>query len=212
MSTELRIPTSRGEARALVDEPTGGAGERSAPPTILLGHGAGGGAQAPDLVHLAEALPGRGLRVVRIEQPWRVAGRRVAPAPSILDDAWTQVLGELKDTLELDVFAVGGRSAGARVACRTGAALGARAVLALAFPLHPPGRPERSRAEELTGAALPVLVLQGERDPFGRPEEFPVVAGLTVQPVPGDHSLRAAAAALARPAAEFLCASLGPGA
>ncbi|MDH6141687.1 putative alpha/beta-hydrolase family hydrolase [Kitasatospora sp. GP30] len=136
-----------------------------------LGHGAGGGIEAPDLVALAAALPARGVTVALVEQPWRVAGRKVAPAPKTLDTGWLPVARRL--AAEGLPLVVGGRSAGARVACRTGAGSGAAAVLALAFPLHPPGKPEKSRAEELLGTGLPTLVVQGEKDTFGTPAEFP---------------------------------------
>lgn len=138
---------------------------------LALGHGAGGGIEARDLRALAEVLPGEGCTVALVEQPWRVAGRKVAPAPKTLDIAWRALWPALLAP-GLPVVA-GGRSAGARVACRTGRELGARAVLALSFPLHPPGKPEKSRADELTGTGLPTLVVQGGRDPFGRPGEFP---------------------------------------
>ncbi|WP_338484283.1 alpha/beta family hydrolase [Streptomyces sp. SCSIO 75703] len=138
---------------------------------LALGHGAGGGIEARDLRALAGALPAHGVTVVLVEQPWRVAGRRLAPAPKTLDTGWRGIRPALAAT-GLPVIS-GGRSAGARVACRTAAELGARAVLALAFPLHPPGRPERSRAGELLAVGVPTLVVQGARDPFGRPEEFP---------------------------------------
>ncbi|NLU67237.1 alpha/beta family hydrolase [Streptomyces sp. HNM0574] len=141
---------------------------------LALGHGAGGGIEARDLRALAAALPGTGVTVALVEQPWRVAGKKVAPAPKTLDAAWTALWPALA-AAGPPVIA-GGRSAGARVACRTGRELGAVAVLALSFPLHPPGRPEKSRAEELTGAGLPTLVVQGGRDPFGRPGEFPAGA------------------------------------
>jgi predicted alpha/beta-hydrolase family hydrolase len=146
----------------------------SRPRSVLaLGHGAGGGIEAQDLVALAAALPDRGVVVALVEQPWRVAGRKLAPAPATLDAGWT-ALWPVLAAPGLPVVA-GGRSAGARVACRTGERLGAAAVLALAFPLHPPGRPAASRAGELTGAAdaLPLLTVQGGHDPFGRPAEFP---------------------------------------
>ncbi|MFG1809400.1 alpha/beta family hydrolase [Streptomyces sp. NPDC049040] len=140
---------------------------------LALGHGAGGGIQAPDLVALASVLPAAGVLVALVEQPWRVAGRRIAPAPATLDTGWTALWPALAAP-GLPVVA-GGRSAGARVACRTAERLGAAAVLALAFPLHPPGRPESSRAAELTAAAgaLPLLGVQGGHDAFGRPAEFP---------------------------------------
>ncbi|MFF1779507.1 alpha/beta family hydrolase [Streptomyces virginiae] len=159
-----------------VDTPAGEARitwHRAPEPRLVLAvsHGAGGGIEARDLQALAAALPARGITVALVEQPWRVAGKKVAAAPKVLDEGWRGLWPALTEP-GLPVVA-GGRSAGARVACRTAAELGAAGVLALAFPLHPPGRPEKSRAEELTGAGRPTLVVQGDRDPFGRPEEFP---------------------------------------
>jgi predicted alpha/beta-hydrolase family hydrolase len=125
--------------------------------------------------------------VLRVEQPWRVAGKRVAPAPARLDVAWTAVLDRLRgDGVLTGPLVLGGRSAGARVACRTATALGAIGVLALAFPLHPPGRPEKSRQAELDAVGLPVLVVQGESDPFGMPPAGP---DREVVAVRGNHSL-----------------------
>ncbi|MET9882525.1 alpha/beta family hydrolase [Streptomyces sp. NPDC006430] len=144
---------------------------RTARLVLALSHGAGGGIEARDLRALAAALPAQGVTVALVEQPWRVAGKKVAAAPKVLDAGWRGLWPALERP-GLPVVA-GGRSAGARVACRTAAELGAAGVLALAFPLHPPGRPEKSRAEELTGAGRPTLVVQGGRDPFGRPQEFP---------------------------------------
>ncbi|MFJ6719842.1 alpha/beta family hydrolase [Streptomyces sp. NPDC091259] len=138
---------------------------------LAVGHGAGGGIEARDLQALAAALPGRGITVALVEQPWRVAGKKVAAAPKVLDEGWRALWPALLAAGPPVV--AGGRSAGARVACRTAAGLGAAGVLALAFPLHPPGRPEKSRAEELLGAGRPTLVVQGGRDPFGHPDEFP---------------------------------------
>ncbi|MFD7920166.1 alpha/beta family hydrolase [Streptomyces sp. NPDC059740] len=168
MSTVEKVTTPAGEARITWYV----AGRPRA--VVALGHGAGGGVSARDLQALAAALPALGLTVALVEQPWRVAGKKVAPAPRTLDVAWRALWPALAAP-GLPVVA-GGRSAGARVACRTAAELGARAVLALSFPLHPPGRPESSRAAELAGpaaAGLPTLVVQGGRDPFGRPAEFP---------------------------------------
>ncbi|MER6629940.1 alpha/beta family hydrolase [Streptomyces sp. NPDC000987] len=164
MTTEI-IGTEAGDARITWHQ----AG--TARLVLALGHGAGGGVEARDLRALAEVLPGHGVSVALVEQPWRVAGKKVAPAPKTLDAGWRGVWPALAGR-GLPVVA-GGRSAGARVACRTAAELGARAVLALSFPLHPPGRPEKSRAGELLGAGVPALVVQGGNDPFGRPEEFP---------------------------------------
>ncbi|MER6131376.1 alpha/beta family hydrolase [Streptomyces sp. NPDC001815] len=152
---------------------------------LAVSHGAGGGIEARDLRALAAALPGHGVTVALVEQPWRVAGKKLAPAPKTLDAGW-RGLWPLVAKPGLPVVA-GGRSAGARVACRTAAELGAHAVLALSFPLHPPGRPEKSRAGELLGAGVPTLVVQGGNDPFGRPEEFPAGSYELVEVPYGDH-------------------------
>ena len=178
--TDVRtLSTPHGDARLHAD--------RSRRPfaTLLLGHGAGGGTDAPDLAALARDLPREGITVLRLEQPWRVAGRRVAPAGAVLDACLVSVADRLRPRTPL---VLGGRSAGARSACRTAHHLGAVGVLALAFPLHPPGRPEASRLEELTAVRVPTLVVQGDRDPFGRPEEFPSAPPLVVVPG-GDHGL-----------------------
>jgi predicted alpha/beta-hydrolase family hydrolase len=159
---------------------------RSPIATLLLGHGAGGGIDAFDLVALARRLPKEGISVVRLEQPWRVAGKRVAPSPATLDECLVAVADKLRPRTPL---VLGGRSAGARSACRTSKHLGASGVLALSFPLHPPGKPDKSRVDELEAVSVPALVVQGESDPFGRPEEFPPSTQLAVVPG-GDHSLR----------------------
>jgi len=152
---------------------------------LALGHGAGGGIEARDLQARARVLPAHGVSVALVEQPWRVAGKKVAPAPKTLDTGWRGLWPALQSPGRPVI--AGGRSAGARVACRTAAELGAAAVLALAFPLHPPGRPEKSRADELLGAGVPTLVVQGGRDPFGRPEEFPSGSFEIVEVPYGDH-------------------------
>jgi predicted alpha/beta-hydrolase family hydrolase len=176
----MRLRTPHGPARAhlhAADEPIG---------ALVLGHGAGGGVSAPDLVGVTKAAFERGISVALVEQPYRVAGRR-APAPAAqLDAAWVSVVSQLPFE-ELSLI-VGGRSSGARVACRTAAEVGAKAVLCLAFPVHPPGRPEKSRLDELDGVEVPTLVVQGERDPFGLPPPGP---NRIVVTVPGTHSLRA---------------------
>ncbi|MFI1289433.1 alpha/beta family hydrolase [Streptomyces sp. NPDC020792] len=153
---------------------------------LAVSHGAGGGVEARDLQALARTLPAHGVTVALVEQPWRVAGKKVAPAPRTLDAGWRGLWPALTGP-GLPVVA-GGRSAGARVACRTAAELGAHAVLALSFPLHPPGRPERSRADELLGAGVPTLVVQGGDDPFGRPGEFPEGSYRLVEVPYGDHA------------------------
>ncbi|MFE5586965.1 alpha/beta family hydrolase [Kitasatospora sp. NPDC056531] len=165
MTTSELVATGAGEARITYHR-------AAAPRAVLaLGHGAGGGTGAPDLVALAERLPPRGITVALVEQPWRVAGRKLGPAPKTLDLGWRPVAERLAG--QGVPLVVGGRSAGARVACRTGASTGAVGVVALAFPLHPPGKPERSRAQELLESGLPTLVVQGTADPFGGPAEFP---------------------------------------
>jgi uncharacterized protein len=183
------LETPVGAARAHLHPVDGAAA------ALVLGHGAGGGVESPDLVAAKDAALGAGLSVVLVEQPYRVAGRR-SPAPANqLDTAWTSVLEKLRegDLAALPVIS-GGRSAGARVACRTAAEVGAAAVLCLAFPVHPPGRgddPTKSRLSELDAVTVPVLVVQGERDPFGIPPEGP---NRTVVLVPGTHSLRSTSA------------------
>jgi predicted alpha/beta-hydrolase family hydrolase len=156
--------------------------------TLVLGHGAGGGTDALDLRVLSEVVLAAGFRVVLVDQPWRVAGRRIAPRPATLDAAWLEVVGRLRT----GPLVVGGRSAGARVACRTSEALGASGVLAMAFPLHPPGRPEVSRVSELRQVAAPMMVVQGARDPFGTPGQVRRAApAARVVGVSGaDHALR----------------------
>ena len=179
--TEVRVvPTPHGDARLHSDR------SRHPVATLLLGHGAGGGVDAPDLEALAAALPRQGISVVRVEQPWRVAGKKIAPRPQVLDECFVAASDRLRVRTPL---VVGGRSAGARSAARTAEQLGASGYLALSFPLHPPGRPERSRLEELQAVTIPTLVVQGERDAFGRPDEFPTDRELTVVP-DADHSLR----------------------
>src|SRR3954468_2860117 len=155
------IPTTVGPGRLTV-------AEAAHPVAVLwLGHGAGGGIDAVDLAALAGRLPDLGITVVRYEQPWRVAGKRVAARPATLDVAWRETAPAVADLAGRLPLVVGGRSAGARVACRTAASTGAAAVVCLAFPLHPPGSPEKSRLEELLEPTVPVLVVQGGRDTFG---------------------------------------------
>ena len=159
---------------------------------LVLGHGAAGGAESQDLVAAMAAAREERVTVALVEQPYRVAGRR-SPAPARqLEAAWTAVVDHLrKGELRGLPLIVGGRSLGARVACRTVEATGAVAVLCLAFPLQPPGRSRAakpSRLQELDDVAVPTLVVQGERDPFGMP---PPGTRRTVVQVPGNHSLKA---------------------
>lgn len=183
MSDERLLPTAYGEGRLVMRR------ARKPVVTLLLSHGAGGGIEARDLVALAARLPGQGVNVALFEQPWRRAGRKVASPPATLDVGLRAAADALRVRTPL---VVGGRSAGARSAARTARELGASGCLALSFPLHPPGKPEKSRLEELELAGVPTLVVQGERDPFGRPEEFPdPLPGRTdLAVVPGaDHGL-----------------------
>jgi predicted alpha/beta-hydrolase family hydrolase len=175
---------------------------------LVLGHGAGGGVTAADLLAATGAASALSVTVALVEQPYRVAGRR-SPAPARqLDAAWSAVLAQLRvGTLNGLAVLAGGRSSGARVACRTAAEVGAAGVVCLAFPLHPPGRgddPAKSRLGELDAVAVPTLVVQGERDPFGMPPDGP---GRTVIRVPGDHALRSTAA-VAAAASEWLAGFL----
>ena len=178
--SERRIDTPHGEARLEVHSARGPFA------TLLLSHGAGVGIETQDLQALAHDLPRQGVTVVLLEQPWRVAGRRLATAPPTLDDGLVAAANRLRTRSAL---VVGGRSAGARSAARCAKRLGASGCLALSFPLHPPGKPEKTRVDELRGARVPTLVVQGERDSMGRPEEFPGGVDLVVVPE-ADHSLR----------------------
>jgi hypothetical protein len=192
----MDLDTPHGLARAHLHQAASAAG------ALVLGHGAGGGVTASDLVAVTNAAVERGISVALVEQPYRVAGRR-SPAPAAqLDAAWSAAVEQLAagPFAELRLMA-GGRSAGARVACRTAAATGARAVLCLAFPVHPPGRPEKSRLDELDAVKVPVFVVQGDRDPFGMP---PRRRARTVLVVEGDHSLRKGVAVYADKVADWL--------
>ncbi|MCP2167980.1 alpha/beta hydrolase family protein [Goodfellowiella coeruleoviolacea] len=200
--TSIEVDTPHGVAKAeLHCAPEGVA-------VLLLGHGAGGGIDAPDLVAAARAAHAADLHVALVQQPYRVAGRR-APAPAgHLDASWLAVAEYLDEHWFAGLPMVfGGRSTGARVACRTASAGQAVAVLCLAFPVVPPGRPDRNRQAELDAVDVATLVVQGERDPFGRP-----AAGhhREVVLVPGDHSLKADVDAVSRAVGEWLARVLRP--
>ena len=199
----IEVTTPRGVAWADVDRPSGG-------PVglLMLGHGAGGGVEAADLLAARRAALEGEWAVARVTQPYRVAGRRSPPAGPVLDGAWLPVVTKVRSGRGLGLLPVvfGGRSSGARVACRTASAGHAAGVLALAFPLHPPGHPERSRVDELAEPTVPVLVVQGERDPFGMPPE---AVGRRIVVVAGDHSLRGAAEPIRLAVTAFLSTLVG---
>jgi hypothetical protein len=188
--TSWRSPTPRGEARIDLTSPDPEAGT-----LLVLGHGAGGDVSAPDLAAVRDAVLARGVTVALLTQPYRVAGRR-APAPAThLDEAWSAAVTALRalPSLAGHRLVLGGRSSGARVACRTAPQLGAAGVIALAFPEHPPGKPESSRGAELR-TGVPTLVVNGRSDPFGAPDPGP---GIDLVVVPGDHSLKRSAGEVA---------------
>jgi uncharacterized protein len=163
----MEIVTGGGLARAELDQRDG----PGRPAFLLvLTHGAGGGVDSPDLLAARDAGLRLGAAVARVMQPYRVRGARAPGSPARQDAAWLEIIEALRPGFPGIPLVQGGRSNGARVACRTARAAGARAVVALAFPLHPPGRPERSRADELRQAGVPVLVVNGDRDPFGVPD------------------------------------------
>lgn len=193
------------EEGRLVDTPLGPARATTTTPhsvrvgALVLGHGAGGLRWTLDVLATRDAAVAAGWAVVLVDQPWRVAGKRLGPAPAALDVGWLAVLAALAPDLDGGPLVVGGRSAGARVACRTAATVGASAVVALSFPLHPPGRPDRSRAAELatpSAHGIPVHVVQGRTDPMGTPAEVEDVlpAGATLDVVTGSHSIGGSAA------------------
>ena len=201
MQTVIDVETPHGRARVRLEpepaEPPGADGAR--PLALVLGHGAGGGVGSPDLRATTEAAVALGLTVALVEQPYRVAGRRSPPPARQLDTAWVAVLEALAaGPLAGRRLVLGGRSSGARVACRTAAHAGAAGVVCLAFPLLPPGAARqgdmsKSRLGELEAvpASIPVLVVQGERDPFGMP---PAGENRSVVAIRGTHTLSSAAA------------------
>lgn len=200
--TTREIDTPHGPARAELHCADEG---RAA---LLLGHGAGGGIGAPDLVAATRGATEAGVHVALVEQPYRVAGRR-APAPAgQLDTAWLAVVDALSDEWFRDLPLVfGGRSSGARVACRTSGDGEAVAVVCLAFPVHPPGRPEKTRQPELDGVTVPTLIVQGESDPFGMPA---AAHHREIVVLPGDHSLKRDVRAISRAVSEWLDRILRP--
>jgi len=214
----LDVDTPHGPARVHLHAPEGQTSGTAASRTrarpgrapraaLLLGHGAGGGVGARDLTEVTAIAGEAGIAVALVEQPYRVAGRR-SPAPATqLDAAWLAVVERLlaEELRDLSLV-VGGRSSGARVACRTAAQAGAIGVLCLAFPVHPPGRPDKSRLPELDAVAVPTLVVQGASDPFGMP---PAAANREVVTVNGNHSLSSDLGALGDAVGAWLARLLG---
>jgi uncharacterized protein len=198
--TVLALDTPHGQANAHLhpaDDPKA---------ALVLGHGAAGGVTSRDLVAVTEVARSEGVSVALVEQPYKVAGRRSPAAAHHLDAAWTAVVDQLRAAeLRGLPLVTGGRSSGARVACRTAEATGAVALLCLAFPLQPPRRsgssPAPSRLSELDAVTVPMLVVQGERDQFGMPPPGP---RRTVIHVPGNHSLRTDVPAVAAAVRDWL--------
>jgi uncharacterized protein len=181
---KVELPTPSGPAVADIDRP-----RRAAKALLVITHGAGGGVESADVNAVRAAALSAGIAVVRLIQPYRVAGRSSPAAPAKQDEAWLAAVAAIRRRRGFAALPliVGGRSNGARVACRTAVASGAVGVVAMAFPVHPPGKPESTRLPELDGAGVPVLVVQGDRDPFGMP---PPAKGREVLVIPGaGHSL-----------------------
>jgi predicted alpha/beta-hydrolase family hydrolase len=200
----MDVATGAGPAVVTVDDPG------NARFLLVLTHGAGGGVDSPDLAAVRQAGLAAGAAVARVLQPYRVRGARAPGSAERQDAAWLEVVAALRERFADVPLVQGGRSNGARVACRTAQAAGASGVVALAFPLHPPGHPERSRADELTAAGVGVLVVNGDRDPFGVPAggghvQVEVLAGQA-------HALNRRPADIQRLVASWLAALLPAGA
>lgn len=192
----MEVVTPHGPAEVTLDE-TGGPAF-----LLVLTHGSNGSVDAPDLLAVREAALGLGGAVARVTQPFRLAGRRAPGSPARQDEAWLEIIGTLRARFGELPLVQGGRSNGARVACRTARAAGAVGVVALAFPLHPPGNPQKTRVGELRSAGAPVLVVNGARDPFGVPDPADA-AHVTV--LPGErHELNRDPAAAGRAAEPWL--------
>jgi len=195
------VDTGHGQARVHLHRP-------GSPPTglLVLGPGASGGVTTADLRAATEVGLAAGAAVALVEQPYRVAGRKAPPPAPQVDAAWTAVVAQLRAEFGPIPLVTGGRSFGARVACRTAAVTGSDGVLCLAFPTHPPGRPERSRQPELSSVTVPTLVIQGDRDPFGMPDGSD---NCRVVVVAGDHSLKKDIPAIRAAIADWLPQVLG---
>ena len=179
----------------------------------MIGHGAGGTVESPDLLAVRAAMLGMDVSVARITQPYRVSGRKAPPATPKLDEAWLAIHTALAKRRGLNGLPMvhSGRSSGARVACRCSSATGAFAVVALAFPVHPPGRPDTSRVPELDAVEVPLLVVQGTRDAFGQPpaDGFDGTIRRLVAIEGADHSLKRNPLAVAEAVSAFVRAQLG---
>ncbi len=199
----MEISTGQGPAEVSLDE------AKKPAFLLIMTHGAGGGPDTKDVLAVSAAAAGLGAAVARVLQPYRVRGARAPGSPERQDAAWLEVVAELRSRYAGIPLVQGGRSNGARVACRTALAAGARGVVALAFPLHPPGRPDSSRAGELRGAGVDVLVVNGERDPFGIPDR---TDASRVVVLPGEtHALSRHPAAVGEAVGEWLSELLGVG-
>jgi predicted alpha/beta-hydrolase family hydrolase len=170
---------------------------------LVLTHGAGAGVQSPDLLAIRDAALEAHIAVALLTQPFRVKGKGAPPKPEPQDAAWRELVTGLRAQRRIAKLplVIGGRSNGARVACRTAEDLGASAVIALAYPLHPPGKPEKSRLDELEATGLPTLVVQGEKDSFGMPPEDARWSRVVVA---GDHGLKKDTAAVASAVVDFV--------
>jgi predicted alpha/beta-hydrolase family hydrolase len=195
--TEVRIQTSAGPARVAVQVPAG------QPKFLLvLTHGSGGTPDTADVLAVRDAGIALGAVTALTTQPYVVRGAK-APGSAVKQDAaWAEIVAALRTRHPGLALIQGGRSNGARVACRTAPAVGARGVIALAFPLHPPGQPGKSRAGELASAGTEVLVLNGDRDPFGMPGAGP---GIRIVVLTGEtHALSRNPAAIGEIAADWI--------
>ncbi|MFI5778174.1 alpha/beta family hydrolase [Nocardia sp. NPDC051570] len=181
----MRIETSAGPAEIELDRPT------AAALLLLLTHGSGGGVDAKDLLAVRDRAVDLGMAVARVTQPYRVAGRRAPGSATVQDAAWLEIVAALRKKVRGVPLVQGGRSNGARVACRTAVEVGAKGVLALSFPLHPPGKPEKTRRDELLAASehVDVVVINGARDPFGIPDPADAAEVKIIPAQP--HSFRA---------------------
>jgi uncharacterized protein len=199
----MEISTGQGPAEVELDE------ARKPAFLLIMTHGAGGGPDTKDVLAAGAAAAGLGATVARVLQPYRVRGARAPGSPDRQDAAWLEIVAELRTRYPRIPLVQGGRSNGARVACRTALAAGAQGVVALAFPLHPPGRPDSSRVGELRGAGVDVLVVNGERDPFGIPAR---ADASRVVVLPGEaHALSRHPAAVGEAVGEWLSELLGVG-